>query len=469
MFTNDVRLEPARSIFFLFFRDWQVHLKSSFSLASSVRALDPTLDIFCFSHLRWDFVRQRPQHLLSRAAQTRRVFYWEEPFRHGTEGLPQQANVLSAERLGVADGSAPRFGLQAMREGEVTVLRPHLCSTLTESEANAAQAKMLQGFQRLARIRQPIAWYYTPMALAFTTALRPSVTVYDCMDELSLFHGAPPELRIREQLLLEAADVVFTGGVSLYEAKRHQHGNVYAFPSSIDVAHFATARLPKRREPEDQAGIARPRAGFSGVLDERLDAALLEQTAKLLPEVQFVLVGPVVKIDPATLPKAENLHYLGGKRYEDLPAYLGGWDVALLPFAKNEATRFISPTKTPEYLAAGLPVVSTSIRDVVRGYGDEGLLAIADTPEAFAAAIQKALLPQTDAWRQGVARKLAQTSWDRTWSAMEAQIARVLTGKQEADGTLAEWPLTQAAGMEEMLLQNGVSTVVAQQRTNLQA
>ncbi len=286
------------------------------------------------------------------------------------------------------------------------------------------QRALLADLLRARGINRYVAWYYTPMALGFTAELRPEATVYDCMDELSGFLHAPQELREREQQLFRAADVVFTGGMSLYESKRRQHSNVHAFPSSIDVAHFRGA-AGERPDPADQASIPHPRAGFYGVLDERFDIALLAEVARLRPHIHFVLIGPVVKIDAATLPAGNNLHYLGSKTYTELPAYLAGWDVATLPFALNESTRFISPTKTPEYLAAGKPVVSTPIHDVVRGYGDEGLVAIAATAEEFAEALDKALTPPDAAWREAVEAKLATNSWDKTWAAMWEEIERV--------------------------------------------
>ncbi len=362
------------------------------------------LDLICFSHLRWHFVTQRPQHLLSRCARQRRVFFWEEPY-------------FDADDNG--DGTPT---LEVMQEApRLWVLRPHLPRA---GNANDMLRMLLSRFRAEYRVDHLIRWYYTPMALDFTEDLPAQATVYDCMDELSGFLGAPPELAALEERLFRAADVVFTGGVSLYEAKREQHENVHAFPSSIDKAHFASA-LHQPEEPIDQRAIPHPRAGFFGVLDERLDLALIAETAHRMPEVQFVFIGPTVKIAPASLPQAKNIHYLGSKNYLALPAYLAGWDVALLPFARNEATRFISPTKTPEYLAAGKPVVSTAIRDVVTGYGDEGLVAIADTAEAFADAIRRALRPQDKAWKAAVTAKLAEQSWDNTWAGMWKQIERV--------------------------------------------
>ncbi len=361
------------------------------------------LDLLCFSHLRWHFVTQRPQHLLTRCARDRRVFYWEEPFFDG----------------------AGAGSVEVLREGEnLWVLRPHLPpGSEALAEADALQRTLLAGFLREFAIERYVCWFYTPMALCFAAELAPEATVYDCMDELSGFLGAPPELHERERQLFGLADAVFTGGVSLYESKREQHANVHPFPSSIDVAHFRQAGGTD--EPEDQRAIPHPRAGFYGVLDERFDIDLVGEIARLRPAIHFVLVGPVVKIDPSSLPRAANLHYLGPKSYAELPTYLAGWDVALLPFALNDATRFISPTKTPEYLAAGKPVVSTPIRDVVRGYGDEGLVAIAGDAQAFAVALDAALEPPAPAWREKVERKLAAGSWDHAWAAMWREVERV--------------------------------------------
>jgi UDP-galactopyranose mutase len=280
------------------------------------------------------------------------------------------------------------------------------------------------------RILQYVSWYYTPMARGFSSHLRPRAVVYDCMDELSGFAGAPSGLREAEAELLRAADVVFTGGQSLFAAKRALHPNVHACPSSVDVEHFGRARLDGP-EPPDQQPIGRPRVGYFGVIDERLDVALLDGIAARRPDWQFVMVGPIVKVDPATLPHRDNIHYLGPKAYAELPAYIAGWSVALLPFARNEATRFISPTKTPEYLAAGKPVVSTSIHDVVRPYGEMGLAAIADTPEEFVAAIERALARPTDAL-QAADLFLARTSWEATFSRMASLMDSAVRARSRA-------------------------------------
>ena len=361
-------------------------------------------DLLCFSHLRWDFVYQRPQHLLTRCAKERRVFFWEEPIIDVSPGAPAHLEIVQRDR-------------------NVWIVRPHLSAN---SDAELAQKILLRSFLQEHRVHRFVRWYYTPMALAFSSDLDACATVYDCMDELSAFLGAPPELLSREQDLLRVSDVVFTGGLSLYEAKRVQHDNVHAYPSSIDREHFAQVQ---GHDPVDQASIPHPRAGFFGVLDERFDQELVRSVARLRPDIQFVLIGPVAKIDPASLPQAPNIHYLGAKTYDELPAYLAQWDVALIPFARNESTRFISPTKTPEYLAAGKPVVSTSIRDVVRSYGKAGLAGIADLPEDFAEAIDQALEPRSEVWRAAVDAKLALSSWDRTWAAMWNEVNRVLVRK----------------------------------------
>jgi UDP-galactopyranose mutase len=359
--------------------------------------------------LRWDFVTQRPQHLLNRCAADRRVFFVEEPI--------------------FDDGSA-RLEISQRASG-VWVVVPHLPEGLRSGVAvEAMLTGMIDRLFAERAIRDHVLWYYTPMALGFTRHLRPLATVYDCMDELSAFKGAPPALHAREAELFRRADLVFTGGHSLYEAKRDKHPAVHAFPSSIDRAHFAQARQ-RVDEPEDQSALPRPRLGFFGVLDERFDTELLDAAAAARPDWQFVMIGPVVKIDPATLPRRANVHYLGGKRYEELPAYLSGWDVALMPFAMNESTRFISPTKTPEYLAAGKPVVSTPIRDVVRPYGESGLVRIASTPEEFVAACEAAMSESDrEAGVRAADEFLSQTSWDETWARMWDLVSGVVGARR---------------------------------------
>jgi glycosyltransferase involved in cell wall biosynthesis len=361
-------------------------------------------DLICFSHLRWNFVFQRPQHLLTRCARERRVFFFEEP---------------------ILDAEIPRLELSRDSSG-VVVAVPHLPAGLAPQTLQRELRQLLDGMMVGQRVTRYILWYYTPMSLGFSNHLRPAALVYDCMDELSGFAGAPSGLRDAEQQLLSAADVVFTGGQSLYESKRHMHANVHAFPSSVDVAHFARARNAPR-DPADQAGIPGPRLGFFGVIDERLDIDLVAALAAARPDWQLVFVGPVVKIDPAKLPRQANVHYLGPKDYSELPAYISGWDVALLPFARNDATRFISPTKTPEYLAAGRPVVSTSIRDVVRPYGERGLARIADTPADFIAAVAAALAEPAAPRRRAADAWLARMSWEMTWAAMWDQVEEAVT------------------------------------------
>jgi glycosyltransferase involved in cell wall biosynthesis len=246
------------------------------------------------------------------------------------------------------------------------------------------------------------------------------------MDELSLFLGAPPELLTHEASLLARADVMFTGGPSLFRAKQGRHHNVHCFTSSVDAAHFSRRTSTDQEaggEPEDQAVIPHPRLGFYGVIDERLDLPLIDQVARAKPEWQIVLVGPVVKIDPATLPRRPNIHYLGQRSYQQLPDYLAGWDVCLLPFARNDSTRFISPTKTLEYMAAELPIVSTPITDVAEPYGD--IVYLGSTPEEFVAACQEALASDSaerDRRTTLMRKVLSGTSWDVTVAAMEKLI-----------------------------------------------
>lgn len=352
-------------------------------------------DVLCFSHLGWDLVFQRPNHLMSHAALDRRVYYVEEPQPAARPGLAMR-----------------------VREAGVVVLTPQLPPEQTGPKREATLRSLIDAHVRSERIERPWLWYYTPLALPWTGHLAAETVIYDCMDELSAFRAAPPDLRRLELELLARADVVFTGGHRLYEAKRRSHRNVHAFPSAVDVGHFRSARTGVP-EPADQARLAHPRIGYFGVIDERLDLDLVRDVALARPEWSIVLIGPIVKIDRADLPNVPNVHWLGPKRYAELPAYLAGWDVATMPFARNAATAFISPTKTPEYLAGGRPVVSTSIADVVRPYGERGLARIADSPADFVAAIGSALVEDPRSRQATADAFLSGMSWDRTWRAME--------------------------------------------------
>jgi UDP-galactopyranose mutase len=355
------------------------------------------LPVLTYSHLRWDFVYQRPQHVLSRLAARRQVIVVEET---------------------IGDSQTPYLDLSRPAPGLIRCI-PHGVAGAAGFPTSPPIVALLRELlhAECGAKRSHVAWFYTPMAMPLAGLLAPSAVVYDCMDELSAFLGAPPEILEREAALLAWSDVVFTGGPSLYRAKRVRHPNVHCFPSSVDVGHFGAAR--EDTPAADVAALPRPRLGFYGVIDERLDRDLIAAVADARPEWQLVLVGPVVKIDAATLPRRPNIHYLGVRRYEELPSYLAGWDVCLLPFAHNAATRFISPTKTLEYMAAERPIVSTSIRDVAEPYAS--VVYVADGSKAFVAACEHALASDAaERERRAVAMRdiLARTSWDTTVDSM---------------------------------------------------
>ncbi|QYF88277.1 UDP-galactopyranose mutase [Brevundimonas sp. PAMC22021] len=340
---------------------------------------------------------------MTRFARTRTVVVFEEP-------MPAQA------------GMAMGVDLRRCATSGVVVATPRLPEGLEGACRTAVLRQLLDEVLAGQSIENPVLWYYTPMMLPLSRHIEASAVVYDCMDELSAFKFAPPELTQLEAELMSRADVVFTGGHSLYEAKQHRHDNIHPFPSSVERTHFAQARQG-RNEPAAQAAVAGAKLGFYGVIDERMDLELLAAVADARPDWSLVLVGPVVKIAEQDLPRRANIHYMGQQSYDDLPAFLSGWDVALMPFAINESTRFISPTKTPEYLAAGRPVVSTPIRDVVRHYGELEGVKIAETAEAFVAACEAQLaLKETSAWLEEVDEALASLSWEQTQLRMSALI-----------------------------------------------
>jgi glycosyltransferase involved in cell wall biosynthesis len=353
-----------------------------------------------FSHLRWNFVYQRPQHLMSRLAARWRVIFIEEPVPRSPR------NEL--ERLQPAQG--------------VQVWRPHVTGEAPgyHDDHLPVLRRLVADAMREHAVSDYWVWYYTPMAVPLGAELAPRGVVYDCMDELSAFKNAPRQLIQRENALFKMADLVFTGGRSIFNAKRSRHPHVHCFPSSVDATHFRKAS----QDHPLQAALPRPRLGYCGVIDERINLPLIDAIAKARPQWQIVMVGPTAKIDPRELPRRANIHWLGQQSYDDLPALISGWDVCLLPFALNEATRYISPTKTLEYMACGRPSVSTSIRDVVEPYGQ--VVNIADTPEGFVIdceAILERSREEQAAHAQALAQIVARTSWDSTAHAMAELIA----------------------------------------------
>ncbi|RZA36019.1 MAG: glycosyltransferase family 1 protein [Lysobacteraceae bacterium] len=365
----------------------------------------PTLIVFC--HLRWDFVFQRPQHLMTRLAEHYNIVFVEEPVY--SEGQAYLKKTAVAANITVCQ---PHTAIHApgFHDDQLPTLQTLLADLVPSDE-------------------QPVVWFYTPMALPLLQGLNPSKIVYDCMDELAMFKNAPKQLLQRESALLNMADVVFTGGPSLYQSKRDRHANAHCFSSSVDAKHFRQAQDREISHP-DQAHIPNPRLGFYGVIDERLDVDLVSKMADAHPEWQIVMVGPVVKIEPATLPKQPNVHYMGQRSYDQLPQFLAGWDVCLLPFAMNDSTKFISPTKVLEYMAAEKPAVSTPITDVKVPYGD--VVAVAETPEQFIAACERQLA-LADGERQAMAKRMrevvANTSWDLTASRMHELITNAVPGR----------------------------------------
>ncbi len=389
--------------------------------------------LIVFSHLRWNFVYQRPQHVLSRIAERWPVIYIEEPIWG-----------VSTDRIEFIAATP-----------DVEVWRPHLRGAehgMHGAQKATMQRLIAQGL-RQRRIDDYWVWFYTPMAQPFAEALEPEGIIYDCMDELSMFKGAPLQLIEQEAALFKAADIVFTGGQSLYNAKRSRHPNVYCFPSSVDALHFR----PETPDHPLQASLSGPRLGYCGVIDERIDIELIAGIALMRPDWQIIMVGPTAKIDAASLPQHKNIHWLGQQSYADLPAFINGWDVCLLPFALNDATRFISPTKTLEYMACGKPCVSTAIRDVVEPYGH--VVPIRADAAGFVEAcegIMQRTGQQSKEQRVLVDAIIANTSWDATAAEMSDLIADLQAARESRP--LLHTPTGPAA---DRLHVSGTSTTTA--------
>lgn len=367
-------------------------------------------DLICVSQRPWDLVYQRARHLMSRAARRRKVLFLEEPVTGRCE--------------------EPTFRKRFDPSGVIRLI-PVTPERMDPAEVERVHAMQLKEAAEELGLNSYALWACTATASGITAELDPVIVVYDCGDEPSSIFQASPQLLRREAELFRRSDLVFVGGHSLFRARRHLNRNTHCIPNSVDLEHFGKARLPMD-EPDDQKPIPRPRVGCFGVIDQRTDLDLLRAVVALLPELQVIMLGPVVGIDPGTLPQAPNLHWLGARSYSQLPRYLSGWDAAILPFARNKATRFASPSRIPEYLAAGKPVVSTSIRDVVHPYGIQGVVSIADLPQTFAEALEDVIGQPRPGRLAAADRLLAHLSWDRTWESMEEKLVQTLQQIREA-------------------------------------
>lgn len=387
-----------------------IESESPTSLITGPGTCGPRPGIVVFSHLRWNFVWQRPQQFLSRFAAHQPVLFVEEPVIDLPEGHDPWLEMGTA---------AP----------SVTVAKVHLAALMNDSPKRGLE---LRRFTRMAieasngtsRFNSPLLWYYTPLdALWSLGHFENCGIVYDCMDELSQFKNAPPRLLEAERQLLKVADIVFTGGYELWRAKREQHPNVHFFGCGVEADHFGQARHDKTTVPADVRDLQGPVLGWFGVVDERMDCELIRRIAELRPEWSMAMIGPVVKIDPADLPKARNIHWLGARGYKELPAYCKGFDVCMMPFALNEATQYINPTKALEYMATGKPVISTPVADVVHQYAN--IIYVEKDAEGFVARIEEVLAnPDAERRDRGLARA-SSSSWDSTVSRMQALIAEI--------------------------------------------
>ena len=379
----------------------------------------PDAPLLVHSHLRWDFVWQRPQQLLSRFAQHAPVLFVEE------------AIFVDDLRTATLDITQPTRGVTRVIPKVPSTYYHDADGTLAVVRATLQQALARGGVLGNGQFAAPVQWFYTPMpAPAMLGAFGERAVVYDCMDELAQFKFAPPELIERERLLISKADVVFTGGYKLWQSKRRLNPNVHFFGCGVDSAHFAKARLDSTPRPADLPEQETPILGFYGVIDERLDYALIAHVAAAFPDATIAMAGPVVKVDPNDLPKASNIKWLGQKQYAELPQYAKAYDVCLMPFALNEATEYINPTKTLEYMAAGKPIVSTAVADVVRNFTP--VVKVARSYDGFAAAVRASLnTPDPQLIARGIGMA-ADASWESIVGKMRRLIAEAVASNTPA-------------------------------------
>ena len=375
----------------------------------------PDFPIIVHCHLCWDWVWQRPQQFMSRFSQKHRVLF--------VETVAPDENLVT-----------PLVQLRRFEKWpNLTLLRLQFPTwrwndgAWVDRERRRLVKEALRGPLR-GQFNNAVQWFYDPMAVpAFAGKMGEIAVVYDCMDELSKFKGAPPEIRKREAELLSAADVVFTGGRRMWESKSQHNSNCHFYGCGVDVPHFGKARSEQTIVPEDIANLPKPIFGYFGVVDERIDYELLEKLAKANPNGSIVMVGPMTKIDPAALPRPKNLHWLGGRDYAQLPAYCKGFDVCMMPFALNEATEYINPTKALEYMATGRGIVSSAIYDVVKNFGS--VVKVANSHEEFIQFCREAAERADEGAIQRGLEMASANSWESIVEKMEGHIAEALAAK----------------------------------------
>ncbi|HYG36929.1 MAG TPA: glycosyltransferase [Clostridia bacterium] len=393
--------------------------KKTPSRGTSRKGLDASFPVIVHCHLCWDWVWQRPQQFISRLSQRHKVLF-VETIAPDPELAAPMARYRKMEKHPNITRLTLQFPAWRWMDGEYV-----------DSERRRLVQEFVTG-PMAGHFDHPVQWFYDPMAVpAFAGHMGEILTVYDCMDELSKFKGAPEELVDRELQLLERADLVFTGGRKLFEAKSQFHDNCHFYGCGVDGEHFGKARLAQTAVPDDLARLPKPVLGFFGVIDERMDYDLVARLADANSDWSVAIVGPVTKVDPHSLPQRANLHWMGQRSYDELPAICKGFDVCMMPFALNEATEYINPTKALEYMATGREIVSTAVPDVVRNFGS--VVKIAKDPEEFVLLCQRAIEePDTAAIGRGL--KMAdENSWDSIVNQLENHMAETLKTKRTTD------------------------------------
>jgi glycosyltransferase involved in cell wall biosynthesis len=355
-------------------------------------------DLIVLSHVRWTDAWQRPHHVVSRLARERRTWFVEGP----SPGGHQPPRLVT-----LADGDVTRAWLEPPPTGE--------------GDGDAAGPETVETYRRLLpglvgpADGDRVVWLCTPLALDIAGALDPTVLVYDvAIDELLSLRGVPQGVALAQKEALARADVVFTASPSLHRSVIEQgRPDAHLAPGGVDPAHFAAARRPRTDR-------GRPVAGYVGPIDERIDVALVAALATALADWEIRIVGPVGGIDPAALPRAANITYPGPVPYAALPEVMADLDVAVMPLAVGAAPRSTNPTTALEHLAAGLPVVTTPVPDVVTQFGT--IVDVADDAGAFALACVRALGQSRRRHRNRVAQLLRRHDWDAVTAGMAAVV-----------------------------------------------
>ena len=390
-------------------------------------------DIICLSSIDWDFIWQGHQEIMSSLAQQgNRVLFIEN-----TGVRTPNFHDLPRLRRRLWNWWHATKGFRQERENLYIyspLIFPFPYSRLACWMNRALLLRALQRWMRTVGFRHSIVWTFlpTPLARDLIRALEPELTVYYCIDDFLSSSPGARRIRRSESQVFREANLVFVTSEKLQQRAAQFNERVYLFPFGVDFERFAKTRTDARQLPRELQHLPRPVVGYVGGVHQWVNQDLMEQVVSGFQEASFVFVGPW-QTDVSRLARHPNVHLLGARPHEEVPAYIKGFDVGMVPYHLSEYTAHVYPTKLNEYLAMGIPVVTTDLPEIRRFNAEHGsVVTVAADSEGFLKALREAASrssAETIESRIDVAR---QNSWHRRIARMAQYVEEALAARRTA-------------------------------------